>query len=89
MTEAAIAGLAFEALRVALVVALPVLGAMLLVGLAVNILQVATSLQDTTLTFIPKIAAAAAALYLAGPWMLRVLVAFAVGLFARIPGLFG
>lgn len=87
MTDSAVAGLAYEALRVALLVALPLLGAMLVVGLAVNVLQVATSLQDTTLTFIPKIAAAAAALFLAGPWMMRLLVAFARGLIARIPEL--
>lgn len=87
MTDSAVAGLASEALRVALMVALPVLGAMLVAGLAVNVLQVATSLQDTTLTFVPKIAAAAAALWLAGPWMMRLLVAFTRGLIARIPEL--
>lgn len=64
-------GSAFEA---ALWAMAPVLAAALAVGLAVSLLQAATGMQDMTLAFVPKLAAAAAVLALAGPWMLSVLV---------------
>lgn len=73
---------------VALLAASPVLGATLLVGLAVGVLQVITQLQDMSLSFIPKLLAAGAAVIAFGPWALKLLCSYAVQLWTGIPGLF-
>lgn len=66
----------------------PVLGVTLLVGLAVSVVQVVTQIQETSLTFIPKIVAAAFSLIIFGPWMLRKLTQFSVQLWSSIPSMF-
>ena len=71
-----------------LLVCLPVLGLTLLVGLAVSVLQVVTQIQEMTLSFIPKLLTAGAAVVAFGPWMLRTLCRFTVALLAQIPGMF-
>jgi flagellar biosynthetic protein FliQ len=70
-----------------LLVCMPVLGITMLVGLVVSILQVLTQVQEMSLTFIPKLLAAGLAIVAFGPWMLRTLCNFTVGLWTRIPGL--
>lgn len=70
-----------------LLVCLPVLGISMLVGLAVSILQVVTQVQEMSLTFIPKILAAGAAVVAFGPWMLRTLCRFTLALWSQIPSL--
>lgn len=60
-----------------LAVCAPVLAAGLLVGMIISIVLAATQIQEFTLTFIPKLAAMAAAGVLCAPWMLRTLVTFA------------
>jgi flagellar biosynthetic protein FliQ len=70
-----------------LLVCLPVLGLTLLVGLAVSVLQVVTQVQEMSLSFIPKLLAAGVAVIAFGPWMLRTLCRFAVGLWSQIPSL--
>lgn len=72
----------------ALLISAPLLAVTLVVGLAISILQVATQVQEAALTFIPKIIAAVMVLVLAGPWMLKRLVAFATGLISNIPSYF-
>jgi flagellar biosynthetic protein FliQ len=71
-----------------LLLGLPVLGLTLLVGLAVSVLQVITQIQDMSLSFVPKLVSAGAAIVLFGPWLLRTLCQYTVQLWARIPGLF-
>ena len=73
-----------EALRVALLVGAPVLVAGAAVGLIISILQVATSIQDVTITFIPKIVTCGLALLIALPWMIRMLTSFTRGIFQMI-----
>jgi flagellar biosynthesis protein FliQ len=73
---------------VGLLVSLPVLAATLVVGLAVSVLQVVTQLQEMSLSFIPKLLAAGAAVVAFGPWMLRTLCAYTLSLWSRIPELF-
>jgi flagellar biosynthetic protein FliQ len=70
-----------------LLVCLPVLGLTMLVGLVISILQVVTQIQEMSLTFVPKLVAAAGAIVVFGPWMLRTLCQFAVQLWGQIPGL--
>jgi flagellar biosynthetic protein FliQ len=73
------------ALEVTLALAGPVLLFGLVAGLAVSVFQALTQINEITLTFIPKIAATAAALVLFGPWMLARLVSFTVTLFESLP----
>ncbi len=72
-----------------LLLAAPVLTTGLVVGLVVSIIQATTSIQEQTLTFVPKIAAILLSIFYFGPWMLRVLVQFTENLFASIPDMVG
>ncbi|TVR32222.1 MAG: flagellar biosynthetic protein FliQ [Spirochaetaceae bacterium] len=72
-----------------LMLAAPLLGIGMAVGLIVSIFQATTSIQDQTLSFIPKIAAILGALILFGPWMVQSLVQFTLTLFQQIPAMAG
>lgn len=72
-----------------LIVAAPALVTGLVVGLIVSIVQATTSIQEQTLTFVPKIAAILLAIFFMGPWMIRVVVEFTQNLFATIPQMVG
>jgi flagellar biosynthetic protein FliQ len=68
-----------------LLLASPLLISALVVGLLVAILQATTSIQEQTLTFVPKIAAILLMLALLGGWMFSHLADYAVQLFKMIP----
>jgi flagellar biosynthetic protein FliQ len=72
-----------------LLIAAPLLAIGMVVGLIVSIFQATTSIQEQTLSFVPKIAAILGALILLGPWIMTSMVQFTVRLFARIPELGG
>ncbi|WP_238540703.1 flagellar biosynthetic protein FliQ [Pseudomonas sp. GM48] len=72
-----------EALLTAAMVAAPLLLAILIVGLLVSILQVATQIQEMTLTFIPKLIVTVVMLLVFGNWMLTVLKQFALSALTR------
>ena len=76
--------IAVEAIVVMVLVAAPVLGAALATGLLVGILQAATSIQEMTLSFIPKLAIMVLALALFGEWQLAVMVDYFEIIFERI-----
>ena len=80
--------IARQTLWIRILVSAPLLGAALGVGLLVGILQAATSINEMTLSFIPKLLAIASALAIAGSWQLATIVDFARGIFQRIPALF-
>jgi len=61
---------------------------MLVVGLVIGILQAATSINEMTISFVPKIIAAALAIAVVGAWQLTTLVDFMKSIFTRIPSLF-
>jgi len=65
-----------EGLWVALVVALPVLGVALLVGVVIGLFQALTSIQEMTLTFVPKLAAILAVFWLSMGYSGQLLVNF-------------
>jgi flagellar biosynthetic protein FliQ len=71
-----------------LLVCLPVLGLVMLVGLAISVLQVVTQVQEMSLTFVPKLVTAAIALVVFGPWMLRTLSQYSTRLWSGIPSMF-
>jgi len=77
-----IVGLGRQTLETSLLVGAPLLVLVMLVGLLINIGQVLTSLQDVTLSTVPRLAVAAAGLFLLMPWMLRRLVMFALAIFS-------
>jgi flagellar biosynthesis protein FliQ len=81
--------LTVDALVLAFKLALPFLGASLVVGLAVSIFQAATQIQEMTLTFIPKIVVAGLVMIVAGPWMLDQITAYTQELMHSIPALAG
>ncbi len=74
-----------ETLITVLYIATPLLGTTLLVGLAVGIFQAVTSIQEMTLTFIPKMAVVAIMLIILTPWFLDVLVRFTQEIIYQIP----
>lgn len=69
--------------------ALPFLLASLVVGLAVSLFQSVTSIQEVTLTFVPKLAAMALIMAVAGHWMLGTLVGYTQQLFSQAAQLAG
>lgn len=70
-----------------MVVSAPVLAGALIVGLVISVLQVATQLQEMTLSYVPKLFVSALLLIVLGPWMLHRMTQFAVAMMALIPEL--
>ncbi len=75
-----------DALLTLLMVAAPILGVVLLVGLVISLFQAITQINEATLTFIPKLIAAMLAFAIAGPWMLSILIDFIRRTIESIPG---
>jgi flagellar biosynthetic protein FliQ len=71
----------------ALYVVAPFLGATLVVGLIASLIQSVTSMQEQTLTFVPKLIALAGLLLVLTPWLLRTLSEFAITTITRMGGL--
>ena len=78
-----------QGLYMLLMVAAPVLIAVLVVGLVVSVFQAATQINEATLSFVPKIVAAVATLAIAGPWMLSTLVEYIQRTLQAIPSAIG
>lgn len=76
MTESFVVKLIQEALFTAILISAPVLGTGLIVGLVISIFQTVTSIQEQTLTFVPKIIAILLSGMIFGPWMLRFLMQY-------------
>ncbi len=85
MTPEFVISFAKEAIVMALLVASPMLGLGLVVGLALSIFQAVTSIQEMTLTFVPKILAVFLGLLFFAPWMLEKMVGFTVKIITNIP----
>ncbi len=78
-----------EALMTVMIVATPMLGLGLIVGLMVSVFQATTSIQEQTLAFIPKIIAVFVAILIFGPWMLRIMVEYVTNIFVNLPQYIG
>jgi flagellar biosynthetic protein FliQ len=78
-----------QALWVLLMVAAPILGVILVVGVLISVLQAATQINEATLSFVPKILAAVATLAVAGPWMITQLVEYIQRMLQAIPSAVG
>jgi flagellar biosynthetic protein FliQ len=84
MTPEFITGIFFEAIKTAISLAAPMLLAGLCVGLLVSIFQSATSINEMTLTFIPKMLAVAIALIFFFPWMVQTMIVFMENIFSNV-----
>ncbi|MEY3991678.1 MAG: Flagellar biosynthetic protein FliQ [Pseudomonadota bacterium] len=88
MDVSTVVDLGRQALWTAVLISAPLLGVALAVGLVIGILQAATSINEMTLSFIPKLMALSLALAVFGGWQLMTLVDFTRSIFQRIPTLF-
>ncbi len=87
MSEALVLGVVRQAIETAVVIALPMLAAGLIVGIAISVLQTVTSIQDSILSFLPRAVAIFVVFAFTFPWMLRVVTGFARALIQRLPDL--
>lgn len=76
-----------DALTMVMLVAAPMLGLGLLVGILVSIFQATTQIQEQTLAFVPKIIAVFVAVLIFGPWMLSLLVDYTRNIFVSLPNI--
>tara|TARA_B110000285_G_scaffold122055_1_gene138001 strand:+ start:264 stop:533 length:270 start_codon:yes stop_codon:yes gene_type:complete len=89
MDQGVVLDIGREALLVTATIAGPLLLVALVVGLLIGIVQAATSINEMTLSFIPKLVALVLVLYFFGSWQMTVLTDFASRLIERIPGIIG
>lgn len=89
MSPDSVMSIARHALEVMLLLAMPLLLAALVIGLVVGIFQAATQINESTLSFIPKLIGIAVVLMISGSWMLQTLVTYTRDLFMSIPRLMG
>jgi flagellar biosynthetic protein FliQ len=87
MTEVYLIEIGRKAFITTLLVSGPILGIGMLVGLIISILQAVTSIQEMTITFVPKILAVMVTVAIFGPWMLSVMLRFTYELFTNFPGI--
>jgi len=85
MTPEFVVGFAQEAIKVAILVAMPMLGLGLIVGLAVGIFQAVTQIHEMTLTFVPKILVVLLGLLFFSNWMLQQLIEFTQKCITQMP----
>ena len=74
-----------QVLWISTLLSMPALGAALIVGLVIGLLQAITSIQEQTLSFIPKLLAIVMVCVMLGGWMLRILVEYTTNLLAGLP----
>jgi flagellar biosynthetic protein FliQ len=85
MNDTVVIDIAREAIMTGALVAGPVMLVVLLVGVVVGIFQAATSINEMTLSFVPKLIMVMLLLSLIGGWQIQLLVDFATHVFERIP----
>jgi flagellar biosynthesis protein FliQ len=84
-----VVSLSTQAMSLALKISIPLLGVGLIVGVLISIIQAVTSIQEQTLSFIPKVLAMAVVLVVGGPWMLNQLLSYTAELWQSIPNMVG
>ena len=85
MTPEFVIGFARQSIELTLMIALPMLGIGLVVGVVVSIIQAATQIQEMTLTFVPKIISIFLALLISFPWIMNKMVTFTREVFINLP----
>ncbi len=87
MNDATVIGLGQDALMTALLISAPILVVSLGVGLIVSVFQAMTQINETTLSFVPKLLGVFAVAALMGPWMIGTMVNYTTQLFVALPDL--
>ncbi|AKQ55984.1 flagellar biosynthesis protein FliQ [Bordetella hinzii] len=85
MTAETVMTMAYQAMKIALALAGPLLLMTLVVGLVISVFQAATQINEMTLSFIPKLLAMCGVLVLLGPWLIELLVDYIRQLISGIP----
>ncbi|MDH3220872.1 MAG: flagellar biosynthesis protein FliQ [Gammaproteobacteria bacterium] len=89
MSPDTVIDLSQQALYLIALIAAPMLLSALAIGLLIGMFQAATSINEQTLSFIPKLMVLLLSILIAGPWMLNLLLSFTRRLYIGIPGLIG
>jgi flagellar biosynthetic protein FliQ len=89
MTPESVIVIGQQALVITAMLSAPLLLAALAAGLLIGMFQAATQINEVTLSFIPKLMVLAAALYVGGGWMLKVIIGYSESLIRSIPSLIG
>ena len=84
MTEAIFIDMLQKAVWLVILLSAPLLVINLVVGLAISIFQAVTQIQESTMTFVPKILASFVALVIAGPWMVQLMVDYSGQIFEQL-----
>jgi flagellar biosynthetic protein FliQ len=82
--EGAYLDVAMRSIQTALYLSAPVLAVTLVIGFLISIFQAVTSIQEQTLTFVPKIFVTGLALVIFGPWMLQVMNSYTADIFGNL-----
>lgn len=89
MTPTAVVEIGRQAVEVLLLISAPLFIAALATGLIISIFQAATQINESTLSFVPKLITVFLTLVLAGPWMITVMTDFMRRLYGSIPSIIG
>ncbi len=89
MTPESVMTMGYEAMKLTLLLGAPMLLVALVTGLLISLFQAATQINESTLSFIPKLLAVFATAVIAGPWMLGLVLDYMRNLFSSIPQLVG
>lgn len=87
MTDETVMTMTYQAMKMVLIIAGPLLLVTLAVGLIVAVFQAATQINEMTLSFIPKLLAVAATLVLLGPWLIGMMTDYIRQILSQLPGL--
>lgn len=89
MSAEFVTGFFLEAIKTTILLSTPVLLSGLIVGILISIFQAATSINEMTMTFIPKMLAVAIALMFFFPWMMQTMIDFTANLLNNLPAFIG
>lgn len=89
MTPESVMALGFQAVKVGLMIAAPLLLAALFTGLTISILQASTQINEMTLSFIPKILMILVVAICLGPWMMSLFLDYMRTLYSNLPYVIG
>ncbi len=89
MTPTTVIEIGRGAVELTLMISAPLFLAALVTGLVISIFQAATQINESTLSFVPKLVAIFVTLILAGPWMITLMTDYMRRLYESIPGIIG
>ena len=89
MTPTAVIEIGRSAVELTLMISAPLFLAALVTGLVISVFQAATQINESTLSFVPKLVAIFVTLILAGPWMITLMTDYMRRLYESIPSVIG